>query len=536
VIRTTLLCLTLLVACDSGSIRTAYIYTPVDLAYESAAELTATFTAPDGNTLHLRSFPAGAQQIIRVSPTARGAWRYIVRSTASVVDTGALRVEARDAKGFIRAQGHALIYADGTPVVAIGENRINLYDRSWNWRALSIEDYLDHMARHGERVVRVFIVSDTENEADGRRNLGVLEPALGQFDEEVAQQFDRIFRAAQSRGIAVVLVAFALGFSEEDDWKSWQDNPYSAQRGGPAQSRYEFFESPAVRQRAAERIRYLAARYAAFPNLLAIDLLNEPEWDGAIPEVSWTGWAEAMAAEWRRADPYHHLVTVGSVGLHWNIEGDERAWWSSNACDIVQWHLYGPEVYDVHALAAELSRKTRETWSFGKPVLVGEFAYGGEPKPDYDHTHVGLWSAAFSGAGVLAHSAPAFNVDSDELMTPERAMHFRVLGEVLSGLRKVAPVPSSASGGASSWALLGGREGAVWVLAPRTSYGATTRAVRASIPAAMQGEWQVRWIDDVSGTLVSESQVRADEGALTLDVPYFSRHIVGRLRWLGPHP
>ncbi len=285
------------------------------------------------------------------------------------------------------------------------------------------------MARHGERVVRVFIVSDVENEADGSRNLGVLEPTLGQFDERVAKQFDRIFAAAQSRGIAVILVAFALGFSENDDWKSWKDNPYSAERGGPAQTRYDFFESPQVRQRAAGRIRYLAARYAAFPNLLAIDLLNEPEWDGAIPEVSWKSWAEAMATEWRRADPYHHLVTVGSVGLHWNIEGDERDWWSSNACDIVQWHLYGPEVYDVHALAAEVTRKTRETWGFGKPVLLGEFAYGGEPKPDYDHTHVGLWASSFFWRGRARTQRAAINVDSDELVTPERAVHFRVLGE-----------------------------------------------------------------------------------------------------------
>jgi hypothetical protein len=540
-----LFCIALILgACDSdvhdrrdiAAARSANSYEPLDLAYDSATKLTATFVAPGGETLRSESFPSGPRQVVRVTPTAQGLWRYTIRTSATNVATGELRVFPRDAPGFIRAQGHTLVHSNGTPVVDIGENRINLYDPAWNWKALPIEAYLDHMAQHGERVVRVFIVSDVENEADGGRNRGVLEPVLGQFDEQVAQQFDRIFRGAQSRGIAVILVAFALGFSEKDDWKSWQDNPYSAERGGPAKSRYDFFDSPAVRQQAAQRIRYLAARYAPFPNLLAIDLLNEPEWDGAIPEVSWTAWAEVMAAEWRRADPYHHLVTVGSVGLHWNIEGDERAWWASNACDLVQWHLYGPEVYDVHALASEMSRKTRETWIYGKPVLVGEFAYGGEAKPEYDHTHVGLWSAAFSGAGVLAHSAPAFNVDSDELMTPERAAHFRVLGEVLSGLPNVAPVEARASRNASAQALLAEHDGAVWILASRNSYGSTAKGIQATLPSVTRGLWQVRWLDDVSGKIVSEAQARADEGALTLDVPDFSRHIVARLRWLRPPP
>jgi hypothetical protein len=415
--------------------------------------------------------------------------------------------------------------------VAIGENRINLYDPSWNWHALSIESYLEHMARHGMTVVRVFIVSDVEDERDGSRNPGVLEPALGRFDEHVAQQLERIFRAAQARNMGVVLVAFALGFSPEDDWKSWHDNPYAAERGGPAASRFEFFESSVARARAAERIRYLAARFAAFPSLLAIDLLNEPEWDGGIPEVTWKPWAEAMTEVWRRADPYRHAVTLGSVGLHWNIEGDERAWWNSTSCDVVQWHLYGPQVYEVHSLADEMTRKVRESWSYGKPVVVGEFAYGGEAKPDYDHTHVGLWSASFAGAAVLAHSAPPFNVDSDELMTPERARHFIVLKDVLARLGESAPVAAQANRGARAWALFGAKAGAVWILAPKDGYDAGLAHVHVDLTIPGSGSWELQWLDDITGKPIGAAAVvRATSTMLSLDVPPFTRHIVGSLR------
>jgi hypothetical protein len=503
---------------------------PVDLVFASQSPLRAPFQSPSGRTLTVTSFSSAGRQIIRFTPTEAGLWRYSVRAGDRTIGAGRIRARESPARGFVRTSGRSLRNQDGTLFVAIGENRINIYDPTWNWRGLSMRDYVSYVAGHGVSTLRVFIVSDIEDEERHRPNLGVLEPAVGRFDDAVAAQFDSLFRAAQASDIGIVLVAFALGFSQEDPWKSWQDNPYSRERGGPAATRFDFFESDAARAAAAGRIRYLAARYAPFPSLLAIDLLNEPEWDGGIPEVSWGPWAQEMSRHWDDADPYEHPVTVGSVGLHWNIEGDERDWWSNDACHIVQWHLYGKEVYDVHALAAEMTRKVRETWSFGKPVLVGEFAYGGEAKPGYDHTHVGLWSAAFSGAGVLAHSAPAFNVDSDELMTPERARHFHVLRDTLASLPGAEPGEIEVTRGASGWVLLGERAGAIWLLGPASGYGLPFKGAQVRVQGAAEGLWRVEWLDDVSRTSLGEFQVRTIDGELEIPAPPFVRHAVAYLR------
>jgi hypothetical protein len=505
-----------------------FSFQPMELRFAEPAPVHATFTSPHGKKLELATFAQSGSQVVRFTPTEAGLWQFEARASGDIVRRAAVQVARSRSHGFVRAREHAFRYDDGTPFIALGENRINIYDRSWNWGTLGIEAYIEHMARNGMSVLRVFIVSDVENEERGGANAGVLEPAIGQFDEKVAAQFDAIFRAAQAHDIYVVLVAFALGFSENDAWKSWQDNPYSKARGGPAATRYEFFDSPAVREVAARRIRYLAARYAASPNLLAIDLLNEPEWDGAIPEVSWKAWAQEMARAWAAADPYGHMVTVGSVGLHWNIEGDERDWWSSAECDVVQWHLYGKEFYEVHALAQEMTRKVRETWGHGKPVLVGEFAYGGEPKPGYDHTHVGLWSALFSGAGVLAHSAPPFNIDSDELMTPARAKHFRVLRDFFKGMPALEPGEVSTNG-ASAWALVGQRDAALWLLAPETGYGETVQGVRVDVQGLADGRWRIEWIDDVSGHSRGTTIAAAARGHLQAEAPPFERHIAARL-------
>jgi hypothetical protein len=199
----------------------------------------------------------------------------------------------------------------------------------------------------------------------------------------------------------------------------------------------------------------------------------------------------------------------------------------------VQWHLYGKEVYEVHALAAEMTRKVRETWSYGKPVLVGEFGYGGEAKPAYDHTHVGLWSAVFSGAGVLAHSAPPFNIDSDELMTPQRASHFRTLRNFLRNLPELVPGEASASDGAAAWALVGGSSSdavaAVWLLAPEASYDQPVSGLRVEVRGLADGRWHASWTDDVTGRPLGRSSAMSRNSRLELTAPTFTRHIAARL-------
>jgi len=255
-----------------------------------------------------------------------------------------------------------------------------------------------HMADHGMTVVRVFIVSDIENEERGGTNPGVLDPIIARFDPHAAAQFDEIFRAAEQHGMRVVLVAFALGFSPDDAWKSWEDNPYSRARGGPVNSRYEFFESPVARARAAGRIRYLAARYA------------------------------------------------------------------------------------------------------------------------------------FSGAGVLAHSAPPFNIDSDELMTPERAHHFRVLNSLLTSLPALTPTRPTATRGISAWALLARNSGAIWLLGPRKTYGQTVSRAQVTLSDLSPGIWRAQWMDDVDGTPIATTRAQVGEdGRARFPVPAFSQHIAARL-------
>lgn len=499
----------------------------------SEVALRAEVVGPSGARTRVSGFALEGGLAVRLRPREPGLHRWVVRADAGAgwheAAAGAFVAEERGTSGQVVVRGGALALEDGRPFHPLGENRFNLYDPAWS-DGLAPEAYVARMAAAGMNTVRVFVFSACGAGGTPRKP-GCLEPALGSFDPAAARQYDAIFEAAERHGVKVVLSIFAIGFTPGDAWKGWEQNPYAAERGGPAAAPGDFFTDPAAREAARRRLRYVLARWGASPALLAVDLLNEPERDGGIDERRWIPWAEDLARTWKAEDAYAHPVTAGPVGLHWNIASDERAWWASPACDLVQWHRYGPDVYDVHALARELVSRIRDTRRYGKPVLLGEFAWGGEAKPAYDHTHVGIWAATFAGAGVLAHSAPAFNEDSDEPMTPERAAHFRVLAGFLEraergvALAPVLPDPDASVAGMRAMALARPGLVALWLHAPAAGYGRRVEGARVTVRALAAGRWRVTWVDDVNGEGSPGADVTADGGPLVLRVPGFVRHV-----------
>ncbi|WP_143827999.1 cellulase family glycosylhydrolase [Anaeromyxobacter sp. Fw109-5] len=502
------------------------------LAVPAGAPVRAEVLAPSGARIHVPAFPVPGGWAARFRPREPGRHRWVARSgegaAAAEVARGEVMAEDRGLAGQVIVSGGTLRTEDGRPFRPLGENRFNVYDPTWS-DGLSPADYVARMAADGMNALRVFVFTAC-GRAGTMPNPGCLEPVLGAFDEAAAARYDAIFAAAEAHGVKVVLSVFAIGFTPGDAWKGWEENPYSAARGGPAAGNTDFFLDPRAREAARARLRYVLARWGASPALLAIDLLNEPEWDGAIPEDHWIPWAEDLARTWRAEDPYGHPVTAGPVGLHWNVEEDERAWWASAACDIVQWHRYGPDVHDVHDLAEALVETTRDTARYGKPVLIGEFGWGGDAKPEHDHTHVGIWAATFAGAGVLSHSAPPFTEDSDEPMTPARARHFRTLAAFLRRAEArgpLAPAPEPAvrrAPGLRALALGGERAAAVWLLAPRPGYGGRVKGARLTLAGIAPGRWRVTWVEDVSGEVIAVEE-RDASGPLPLDVPPFARHV-----------
>jgi hypothetical protein len=497
------------------------------------------FTSPSGRTARVHGFPSGDGWTFRYAPPEVGELRYEARPAPDAPATahGTFVVQPSSDRGPVRVdptRPHRLRFDDGRPFFLLGENRINVYDPSWNYGHRQAADYIAAMAGSGMTTLRLFIVAGCRFKGPSAPvRLGCLEPKLGVYGESVARDLDAIFEAAESHGIYVILTAFAIGFTPGDSWKNWADNPYNVVNGGSATQNREVFTRDDLRQAAKRKLRYLLARYGYSTHLLAIDLINEPEWDGGIPERLWIPWALDLGRDWKARDPAGHLVTAGSIGLSTNVDGDERPLYASPELDLVQWHLYG--VHDPRAHADEMVRRVRETWDAGKPVFCGEFAYGGEDPTLYDHTHTGIWAAIFAGAGALAHSAPPFHLDSDEPMTPGRARHFRVLADFLAGLgggQSFDPDDTAAAAPPGTMVLALGRgdDRALWLLGPAAGYGTEVSGATVTLRDVPPGAHRIEWRNDVTGAIVGTTTTGAGtDGRLTLAAPPFARHLAAKV-------
>lgn len=514
---------------------------PGRLADEVAAHVDVV--APSGAAVRLPAFASGAHLAARVRPREAGVhgWRVVEDAAGAPreIASGSFRAGgAGGPSGQVRARGAALATDDGLPFLPLGENRFDAVDPSWS-DGLVPDAYVARMAADGMNTIRVLVLTACGREG-AAPSPGCLEPSLGRFDPDAAARYDAVFEAAERHGVKVVLSIFAAGFTPGDGWKGWEDNPYAAARGGPARTPADFFTDPAARRAAHRRLRYVLARWSASPALLAVELLDEPERDGAIPEDRWMPWAEEMARTWRAEDPYGHLVTAGPVGLHGNVERDERPWWAAAGSDVVQWHRFGPDVNEVHDLADALVATVRDTARHGKPVLVGGFGWGGEPKPGYDHAHVGIWAATFAGAGVLANTAPPFSIDPGEPKTAERGRHFRSLAAFLAraGREALSPAgdPEVSVPGMRALSLAGKRTVALWLLAPREGYGDPVEGARVVLRRLAPGRWRATWVDDATGEEMGTEEREVTQEEAVLVAPRFVRHVaavVERVDGLG---
>ena len=95
-----------------------------------------------------------------------------------------------------------------------------------------------------------------------------------------AWRLDRVLAEAERRGVFVMLCLDYHGIFEvkPDFWGGnnfWPRHPYNAANGGPCQTQNDFFTNEEAKKLYAKRLRYLVARWAAFPNLLAWEFFNE---------------------------------------------------------------------------------------------------------------------------------------------------------------------------------------------------------------------------------------------------------------------
>lgn len=326
------------------------------------------------------------------------------------------------ADGFPRVglHGQYLETMLGKPLPLLGWNVC------WHGRrgTADYDEWLPALARAGAQFARLWMAPwafGIEN-APGERL---------QYRLDRAWQLDYVFNQALDHGIYLMLCLDYHGMfeSEPDYWggnNHWPNHPYHQNHGGPCLNAHEFFTRPEALRLYQKRLRYLIARFAAYPNLLAWEFFNEIDnvYRHLKPDDV-VRWHETMGQWLHQQDPFQHLVTSSLTG------GSDRAeFWRVKALDFAQYHSYGMSKPAMGLAAVSQSMLQ----NYRKPVLIGEYGtdwrgWGRTNDPFLRGFRQGLWGGALGGSAGSAMSWWWENVHAENLYPTYQAMRAILTGE-----------------------------------------------------------------------------------------------------------
>ena len=336
---------------------------------------------------------------VRFTPSESGVYRYrIVVTGQGTGDTGqvkrkvasqwmTLQVSKEAAnRGFVRkGKFWHLQFDDGTPFVPVGLNVC------WSGNNLTAyERWFEAMKRNGANFARIWLV---------RWNMGLewtpgdgsgMYLGLGKYALDNAWRIDELIRIAERNGIYLML---CLGYHGEladrplyFGEQAWDKNPYNRKNGGPCDKPSDFWTNPEALRFYKQRLRYIIARYAHSPNVLAFEFWNEVH----AP----AHWISEMAKFIRSIDIYGHLLTT--------TYGDDAVW-QLPEMDFTQTHWYGDgsqrdcvtTIVNIHRLHLQRYRKPFLLGEFGIDWRTSDLTY--DPKGNALHWHNGMWASLMSG-------------------------------------------------------------------------------------------------------------------------------------------
>lgn len=360
------------------------------------------------------------------------------------------------------------------------------------------------------------------------------------YRQDNAWRLDRVLAEAERRGIFVMLCLDYHGIFEvkPDFWGGnnfWTRHPYNATNGGPCQTQNEFFTSDAAKKLYEKRLRYVVARWGAFPNILAWEFFNEIDNEYAyLKHNDVVAWHRDMGRRLRAIDPFHHLISSSFTG------GSERAdLFALPEMDFAQFHSYNEK----HPARMQAEKSARFYEKYGKPFFVSEYGTDWKGwKPDTDPhfraLHQAIWSGAFTGAAGTAMTWWWENVHSANLYA-----HWSALSAFLggTGIGKVGMRPAhfeNAEGSVLPFGVATHDEALVWLLDracdwPEGAMEANPAPVTGSkvtLAGVDDGLWSIEWWDTLSGKRIAEVEATASGGLLRLQPLAFQADIAARLK------
>lgn len=513
------------------------------------ADLKVRFTSPSGITVLTPAFwyqefdpqtlaPTGAPGWrVRYTPNEPGAWtaqaelaspalksaELVVNVAANPTAHGFLRINAQDPRYFA--------LDDGTFFFPVGLNI------AWSTGDV-LKDYttwLDRFSQNGGNFIRVWM-------AAWAFGIEWKDTGLGNYSARLRQAWllDQVLKLAEDRGIYVMLCFVNHGAFSETTNPEWASNPFNAALGGPLTAPGDFVTNPTARDLFKRRLRYTAARWAAYPSLGVWEWWNEINWT-PISDNALKPWITEMTEELQKYDPYNHLLSTSYSG------GANNSIWAMPELSFAQQHDYSASD---PTNTLPLNRVAIQKKAGDKPAVLAEYGSSTESEDTpYNkggiHLHNGLWAAPFSGyAGTAMYWWWDNYIDPYNLWFQNQGISAFLKGENLAQM-----VPSktiTAPRGATALILSSPELALVWVRddtyqikdaqaayekelkegvvpGPEWSYSPPALENLAfSLQGLQDGLYRITWYSTLDGQPIGDAlDITSQGGSVTINLPRF---------------
>jgi hypothetical protein len=262
------------------------------------------------------------------------------------------------------------------------------YNIAWANRFEELDKYdqwFSKASKAGVNVARVWMAA---------WSLGIewTDTGLGDYSKRLDRAWilDQVFAIAAKYNIGIDLVLLNHGAFSTTTNPEWYSNPYFASNGGPLASPGEFATNEIAWKFWERRLRYIVARYAAYPSLFTWEWWNEVNFTPITsPDLAaWIKKSNGVLDQW---DPYNTLTTSS-----WSSAASLQNW---DNLDYAVTHVYDPSdpikslTVQADALRAAVPNK---------PILVGEMGSGTLTEDPFSdptglHLHNSQWASTFVG-------------------------------------------------------------------------------------------------------------------------------------------
>jgi hypothetical protein len=521
-------------------------------------DVRVRFTSPTGSDIRVPAFWYEHGQIkqwrVRFTPTQVGAWRAMAELRAprgSVSVSGPIQFDVRPAPQDALPRGFVRVHARNPRYLALAEASgrqhtflpigVNL---GW-WKDDALQDYarwFDALKANGGNTARIWMSA-------WAFGLEWQDTGLGDYRNRMprARLLDEVLGMAEQRGIYLIIVLLNHGAFSERANPEWQRNPYNAKLGGPCQTPAEFASNPTAKKLFKQRLRYIAARWAYSPNILAWEWWNEVDLT-PINTALLKPWLQEMSAALQEYDPYDHLTTISYAG-----DGDP-AIWGLPSIDLLQRHEYNAAEAKWFRPVTDLNLLQRIPTKIGKPFLFGEFgaSTAGEGVDPVNRLgiqlHNGLWASVFNG-----YASTALYWWWDSLVEPANLWpHVRGLANFLRNedMAVYKPMTATASVPQAVALALAKNDGALlWLRNRAYNYDLVHSRYLISLSTGEQfkfdlkpltnvtvtltglhdGIYRVGWFDTLTGAKMREGQATSYAGKLVVVAPVFTSTLAAKL-------